>query len=855
MRQIFLLFILFPTILTAGNLDRIRKAILKQEFEKAYELIEKVREKEPDNPGVDYYAALLFFNENQKRYNLDSARSNVIKALKKYESVDAKLKEELSEDGVTHEEIIGLSDSIRDRTYSNTIDSLSVKRAELFMNLYPESPYQQRLIFQRDSMVFIRVKENDSLGLYQHFLDQYSTPEFRERAIRRIDELRYQVLSHTGSLDDYYTFLKKYPETKFREEIEKFIFVRSNADHRLESYSKFVDFAQSDNLKKKAADLAYYLAKENRKRFFHPLSDSIEEVEQRHGIRLLPAIDRNEFGFYTQDGKLQIPHAYENASDSYKCRITTDDLLFVSKEGSGRLIDRNGSLVVDEVEDYQDLGSAAVKVLRKGQWFLYHKSGSMILSEPIKNAEVLNRRWLKIMKNKKWALVSFSGFDITKYEFDDIYLVGPFWVFEKAGLLAVYTEDLIENELGEDGLELEFKFDDIELIDDDRLIGFRRDRESMLDRTLSFLIPWGEYEINPDESGWYLKTDEGYRLYNKSEQDIMNQVHPFLETNLGWLAIETDTDWMLLPKQKGIFPSRGYDSLKLINENCVYQVKDSLAQLLFSNGTSFELIENQIITAFQGRQDYILVSSEDKRSVFNFAGEQVVTGNFDEISFFSDTLLSISQEGKHGLLTLSGEYLIEPLYDAIDNKDDMVLMLKDGKIGCLDLISGKTLSPNYDSRIERLSDFYLVRKDGYYGVIRDDEETIISFMYDEIKLWNDTSFVARELDEWIIVNHEDEEIGEPMTFLSIVSSNENESFWKYVLEGKYGLISNKRGVLLNHEFTDIFNIGTDEDPVFFADQHLRKAGFHVVSYINRDGELILSKAYTGEEFDKILCED
>ncbi len=42
--------------------------------------------------------------------------------------------------------------------------------------------------------------------------------------------------------------------------------------------------------------------------------------------------------------------------------------------------------------------------------------------------------------------------------------------------------------------------------------------------------------------------------------------------------------------------------------------------------------------------------------------------------------------------------------------------------------------------------------------------------------------------------------------------------------------------------------------MIFADQHLDKAGFHVVSYVNEIGKLILSKAYTLEEFEDILCD-
>ena len=88
----------------------------------------------------------------------------------------------------------------------------------------------------------------------------------------------------------------------------------------------------------------------------------------------------------------------------------------------------------------------------------------------------------------------------------------------------------------------------------------------------------------------------------------------------------------------------------------------------------------------------------------------------------------------------------------------------------------------------------------------------------------------------------------------ILSTGDQQVF-RIVREGKYGLLSTTRGELLAPEYTDIYNVGSAEVPLFFADQHLDKAGFHVVSYIDDSGKLVLSKAYTREEFDRILCDD
>ena len=132
---------------------------------------------------------------------------------------------------------------------------------------------------------------------------------------------------------------------------------------------------------------------------------------------------------------------------------------------------------------------------------------------------------------------------------------------------------------------------------------------------------------------------------------------------------------------------------------------------------------------------------------------------------------------------------------------------------------------------------------------------ILSFSYDEVRHWNDTSYLVRNDKEWNFLNLQEEVVEEPVHLLTEIVTSGEETIWKYVRDGKYGLLSNRNGFLLNPEFTDIFNIGDEEEPVFFADQHLDRAGFHVVSYLDRKGEFLMSMAYTRNEFEKILCDD
>jgi hypothetical protein len=854
MRFVLAFLLVFGGEVLGGNLDRIRKALSKQEYEKASELIIKGLSKEPENPGLFFFSATLRFIPSYSEYNLDSARVYSEKAKVLFSNLTAEDIEDLQEDGVTIEKIDTLYFQIREASFLKLNENLTVEGAERFMRIFPNSPFEDRLIFQRDSIVFDQVKRNDELGVYEDFLKRYSTTEFREVAIERIDELRYQVLTHTGDLKDYYSFLKNHPDTKFKNEIEEFIFVVSTVNHTPKVYNDFIQFASNEKLRKKAADLLYYVSLDLGVYHNHPNRDSIEQVESLADLTLIAVSDDGKFGFHDQYGFQKIPYQFEDVDYIYKCELTKNDWLLVKGKRGNMVIDKKGSVVIPSLDGFEDLSSGLVLVSHKEDKYLYHKSGSKILNEPVEDARLLANRWIALKTKKKWGMISFSGYEIAKPEFDDIRIEGNFWIFEKDRQIAVYNEELVEEELIDSGLDLEFKFDDLELLSDNRLIGFRDTRECMINDGLEFLIPWGEYEINPDESGWYLKTDQGYRLYDSNRSDIMNQVHPYLETNMGWLGVMTVQDWMLLPR-KGLQPSRNYDSLKLINEHAVFLQKGDTSELLFSNGyrIPFDFLAAR---TFFNHPDYLLLEEDDKKSVVDSTGATLLSGSFDEITFFNDSLLLVKREKKNGLIKLDSTYQVELKFDALDEQDGLILCLQEGKIGCFDLINDITLSTEYEARIERLGNDYLVKKESKLGVVDSIENEVLPFSYDEIKFWNDTSFLVRDGENWNIVNRNGDEIlEEPISFVSLLLQMDNHTIWKFVSDGKYGLLSNENGEIAGPEFTDIFNIGSKKEPIFFADQHLNKAGFHVVSYLDDTGELLLSKAYTLEEFDSILCDN
>ncbi|MEM6829089.1 MAG: WG repeat-containing protein [Bacteroidota bacterium] len=814
----------------------------------------RARIKDAQNPGIDYYTSLLFSTEKYSEYSLDSARVYIQLSQEKYDQATPSLKEDLAEDGVTADKIGMQDEYIRGLLYERLMENLSLQNIYDFQYVYPLSPFDSLLIYMGDSIVYERVVTSDTEADYLQFISEVKTSVFKEKAIDRLDHLRYQSLLRSKALDDYYRFLSDYPTTQFKNQIEAYILKRATAGQERESFIDFINFSSNLFLKKKAGDVVYHLDPERKLIKEHPYLDSLKVVHDLSEKQLFPVLDAGQFGFYSRNGDQAIGYEFTQINEEFKCGLTSDEWLFVSDTIS-KIIAKNGEIILSNIQEYTDLGHGAAKVKKNGKWFLYHKSGFLILKGAIQDAEVLNGRWIKVQRKDRWGLFSFLGYEVAPFKYENIETLGPFWIFQKNRSLAVYNKEKIRDDLDQKGLELEFRFHDVELIDQDKLIGFRENRECMLDSALNFLIPWGVYQINPDPSGWYLKSAEGYRLYNHEKEDIGDDVHPYLELNRGWLALKRKGgSWMLSAREVSAKDKTGYDSLKLISDFVAYAERKEKRQLIFSNGDSLDLMRGEKVKTFLNRPSYLLLEGSYGRKVVSITGKEVVRGNFDELTFFNDSLVKANINRKYGLIRLKGGYLIKPEYQAIDELDGLILCLINGKIGCYDLKNGNWVRAKYESRIARLGENYLVKSEGMFGVLNPSNELVIPTDYDEIRYWNDTSYLVKK-EAWYFINQNNEQIGDPFDYLSELSKSGDESIFEYIKHGKYGLLSSKSGFLLEPEFTEIVNLGSSEEPLFMADQHLKTAQLHVVSYVNANGKLIMSKAYRKSDFDKLLCED
>ena len=69
----------------------------------------------------------------------------------------------------------------------------------------------------------------------------------------------------------------------------------------------------------------------------------------------------------------------------------------------------------------------------------------------------------------------------------------------------------------------------------------------------------------------------------------------------------------------------------------------------------------------------------------------------------------------------------------------------------------------------------------------------------------------------------------------------------------YGVVHNRKGIVIPFTFTDIVNVGSSETPLYFTEKKVEEAPVFIVIYYDDQGKALRTEVYDSEEYDKIYC--
>ena len=183
-------------------------------------------------------------------------------------------------------------------------------------------------------------------------------------------------------------------------------------------------------------------------------------------------------------------------------------------------------------------------------------------------------------------------------------------------------------------------------------------------------------------------------------------------------------------------------------------------------------------------------------------------------------------------------------------------LLKDKKFGWFDARTKVLIKATFDRNVKSYNrEFRTAFKDKGYAFIRGDGKPAGLFEWEDVQYWTDSMAWVKKNFQWMLI---DIRTGKPkwdrIRSFSFIQDTPHEKVCLVKQDNAFGVISNRRGLIVPMQYSDIINLGSKEIPIYFTERHIEEAGISVVVYYDRFGKIVRRQAMEGEEFERIVCE-
>lgn len=841
------------------SLSKIKKVWEKGDNDKALTLIQKSLSKDSTAFGNHFFLS-LYFLDSTRGSDLDSARIWIEEGLRLREKHQAAHLASFQKAELPTNLLDVQYGKVTTAYYQYSLAQANIAQYNTFMKLFPTAPQLDRVLFLRDSLAYAAAEEQDLWQSFKSFMDQYPTSVFYGQAKKNYELRLFKEMTGSGNLEDYIRFLELYPDTPFRQQVQEAIFQQSTFLHIAEDYAAFLRRYPDSKLGKRAGDLLYYLTKQDsaalvRTLKMHPNSDSLRRIYELEQKALLPLIINSKIQFFDQMGSELENLAFEEVPPAYMCSRLLDEWVIGKKNGEWVSQDRAGNTLVSGFRSIQELGGGLMLIELESTKKILHKSGFPILNFPIADAFLVFEKWVAFKKDLLWGIAAFNGEIVVQPTYKSIEQRGKFLVMEtNRGFYLSNMEAALQKIIQIERLLV----DDFELLSDTLVLGFKGDRETLIDHKLTSALPIENYKIYWHPAFCYVKRPNGIsQRFNPTTGALDPQPFLYIYENENWQVLQEGLKWRV--NLKRLSQSLvGIDSLTRLSEHHLLLKRRDTVSVLFPNGHQLTLSKEQVslmTSRNEGEQAPLLILADPKlKKVFDVAGTLLFEGNYDAIHYLNDSTFVVKTKGKEGVIDAKKVVILRPEYDLIEGRGGMIVLLKKNQIGCLDLRKNTFIPSLYEGRVERFGDHYRVTKLGKTGLISGKNKVVCPISYDDLLVWNDTSFWARSGASWSLLSTTGSPIIQGVVDIRPWETDVALGLHIFIQGSKYGIIHPTKGEVIPPQYNDIINVGTANKPIFFAEQHLETADFFVVTYFDQLGNIFKSHAFRSEEYSKIYCD-
>ncbi len=869
----FILLSFFLTAVLPSKADRIKRglrALEKEKLEKAEGLFRKALEKDSIDAGAHYGLSLLFVTQDYEDYDIDTAYAHILSAIDLYESLDSLGKglKRLQKRGISDTVLHKQKQLVETLAFDHVSNTHTIEAYNYFIEYYATAMQVEEAVSIRNELAFEKARRINTYDAYKDFIDTYPDAAQIEKASELYEFLLYEKKTKSRKLESYINFLKEHPNTNYTLDALENIFELYTITNHQESYLRFIQDYPNNPFAKKAVDYLYHIKKHREgisffeEQYTQLISDSLRMIIEVDKSALFPIYQQGLYGFANLHGEVVIPPTYSAIDEDYLCGQMPDDYLLVTNQASREMVNHRGELIFKhDNELIVSLGDGLLLSSKMGKYGVIHVAGYAITDIVYDTMEILHRQYIKYAIDGKWGLLSYTGRKITEPLYDDIFMAGNYIIFENADRLGIANDQLLFRLANQDMMHIPMPYEDYYLLDNNLILGIAGKEQVVLDQKLEPVVPKAEWEIYQVQEGWLMKQNGRFRFFFKDLTPLSRDTFDEALYRGNWLALSLNGKWALLNQRANAFPEFIYDSVNLIGNTFAVGKREDATFLIFQNMESIKLAQAasaQILSTGSLRDsiiEYAVVRNpRNYKMLYDSNGKQIVSGQYNDISMIGPYFI-LERDGKKGLADSTGNILLQIIFDGIGNYDNgFMATLRNQKFGLYDPIRGIDIKPQYDIGLRLYNDsLFIASKNGRLGIIDKDNAEVLPFQFDLITLWNDSLALVKADNQWAVYNTLTK-----MAVLQGISSlkyvSDNESKQAIISKGtQYGVISDRNLELLPPTYDDILNLGTVDQPIYFAEKRVTEAGLFVVIYYNADGEVIHKQTFSEEDYDHIYC--
>ena len=875
MRILLLVSLLTASIGAAAQLSAERQAVnrmQKGKWKGAEESLRKALRKDTLNPEAKLLFSRFYFSQDNPARNIDSAYRYAIRAIVAFPATTPKEKDRLKRFPLDSAILIGHRKKIDSAAFELAKRTNTEKSYQDYLSRFIYANELPAAIELRNEVAFVDALKVNTYKSFLDYLNKYPSSTRAAESRYRYEKLLYEEKTRDGKLRSFEAFYKEYPESPYRKEADKNIFEITTASGRPASFVKFISNYPTSAFRSRVQVILYHLSKEEDANVTMVLTDSLKKVQRDEQGYWVPVLRNGKFGFMDQHGNETVSLQFENLLPEYLCGNIREDYL-VGGEG---VMSRSGEWIFKgQVKEVRDAGSGFLKIDLGNCINILHKSGFALPGPCYEDAKLIGHNFIAVKEQGRWGLISLACRILLAPQYEDIAAVDGLIILSKNSKKTIVTVDQIAALAEKFPLPMALVFDDVQRIASGNYLVRNGSLEGLLNEALEFIVPLDRQGITKVPFGFMLEKNRKYRLVGFSDK-LSRTDYDQVQFYGNWIKLLGQNDLQLYDLKKKKVVNDLLDSLWFENKLAFAWKSDSLRVYLssasfldFIYGTKVNFIKSVDSTEYFFVPDKSNKSEKnrnsgknknpgkDNKTVFNAkSGARLFTYDFDEIEYIGNASFLVGKANKKGLLAANGKVILETEYTAIVPLGTGILsLLKDKKFGLYQIKTKKLLKPEYDRNLNPVSGRWLAAfKEGAYGLIGWDAKPQGKFEFEEIRPWNDSSVMVKKDFQWMIYSiRSDKVVRNKIMDYAFVSDTPVEKVAIVHQDLRYGVISNRRGEIIPANFSDVVNVGSDEEPLYFAEKNVEEAGIYVVIYYDRNGKFLRKQVYEESEYERIYC--